>query len=166
MKVKLPNRDYTLFTRYSWMKDHTANPDSNLVALNRAYDYWQPIWAFNDGFFVQKNVSEFREVQPLLRLPWFMPEKAWTANKWRFKIAVANSCGGRLSAFVSDEWCHFAPDNLNAASGFRENGLVVAEKMAKDCAQASAWQEESLLGNCPRQFARQKILGLCISLWC
>jgi hypothetical protein len=36
-------QNYTLFSKYILLKIHIANPDSNLVVLNRAYEYWQPI---------------------------------------------------------------------------------------------------------------------------
>ena len=36
MKVEFTNRNCTLFSRYSWMKVHMRNADSNLAALIRA----------------------------------------------------------------------------------------------------------------------------------
>jgi hypothetical protein len=35
--------NYTLSSTYLRLKVHIANPDSNLVVLNHAYEYWQPI---------------------------------------------------------------------------------------------------------------------------
>ena len=36
MKVEFSYRNYALFSRYSQVKVHIANPDSNLAALNHA----------------------------------------------------------------------------------------------------------------------------------
>ena len=36
MKVEFTNRNYIFFSRYSWMKVHMRNADSNLAALIRA----------------------------------------------------------------------------------------------------------------------------------
>ena len=42
---------------------------------------------------------------------------------------------------------------------------VVAKKTENHCADAVAWQEESLLRTHRRQFMRQNVFGLCIRLW-
>jgi hypothetical protein len=65
-----------------------VNPDSNLVVLKRAYEYWQLIWAFNNDAMIQEN-----EMEISLRRPW-------KAIIWWFKIAVADSRGETFSAFA------------------------------------------------------------------
>ncbi len=67
MMVEFLYRNYTLFSRYILLKVHVANPDSNLVALNRAYEYWQPMRAFNDNALVQKNEIEIKGLHHMLR---------------------------------------------------------------------------------------------------
>jgi hypothetical protein len=58
MKVEISYRNFTLFSIYFRLKVHIANPDSNLMAVNCAYEYWQPMWAFNDDVMVQ--INEFK----------------------------------------------------------------------------------------------------------
>jgi hypothetical protein len=50
-----------------FMTEGSQNSDSNLVALNRACEYWLLISACDDHAMVQKNEIEIKEVQPLLR---------------------------------------------------------------------------------------------------
>jgi hypothetical protein len=50
-----------------FMTEDSQNSHSNLVALNRACEYWLLISACNDDAMVQKNEIEIKEVQPLLR---------------------------------------------------------------------------------------------------
>jgi hypothetical protein len=79
---------WALFSRYLRLKVHIVNPDSNLVALNRAYEYWQLIWAFNDDVMIQENEIETREIQLLLRSSWFKPEEALKGDS----MAIQNCC--------------------------------------------------------------------------
>ena len=67
MKVEFTNRNCILFSRYSWMKVHMRNADSNLAALIRALKCLQPIQMLNYAFLVQTNESKIEGVQPLLR---------------------------------------------------------------------------------------------------
>ncbi len=50
---------------------------------------------------------------------------------------------------------------LHRSGKLKWDSYVVAEKMAKYCAQATAWQEESLLGNCCCWFAPENLFSLC-----
>jgi hypothetical protein len=61
MKVEFSHRNYTLFSRYLPLKVHIVNPDSNLVALNRAYEYWPLISAFNNEIEI-KEISAVAEI--------------------------------------------------------------------------------------------------------
>ncbi len=65
--VNKRNRIFTPFTRVLLLKVHIANPDSNLVVLNHAYEYWQPMLAFNENAMVQKNEINIKGLQQLLR---------------------------------------------------------------------------------------------------
>ena len=67
VKVEFTNRNCTLFSRYSRMKVHMRNADSNLAALIRALKCLQPIQTLDYAFLVQTNESEIARVQPLLR---------------------------------------------------------------------------------------------------
>jgi hypothetical protein len=49
-----------IYTIEGSLFDHIVNPDSNLVALYLAYEYWQPIQEFNDNVKVQKNNQQHR----------------------------------------------------------------------------------------------------------
>ncbi len=87
MKVEFSYRNFTLLSRYLQLKVHIVNPDSNLVALNSACEYWQLIWACNDDAMVQKNEKiEIKEDQPLLRFSWFQPEEAWKGDSMAIQI--------------------------------------------------------------------------------
>jgi hypothetical protein len=88
VKVEFLYQNYTLFSRYLRLKFHIALPNSNLVALNHAYEYWQLIWTFNDDAMGQKNEMEIKGVQPLLSLMWFKPEEAMKGDS----MAIQNCC--------------------------------------------------------------------------
>ena len=86
--MEFTNRNCTLFSRYSRMKVHMRNADSNLAALIRALKCLQPIQTLNYAFLVQTNESEIARVQPLLRFSWFKPETALNGD-W---MAIQNRC--------------------------------------------------------------------------
>jgi hypothetical protein len=78
MKVKFSNRDYALFSRYSWMNVHTANPDINLVRLNRAYEWWQP------------NIHAVEDSRPLLVMNSVVLDG--TQMQQAFAEKIVNNC--------------------------------------------------------------------------
>jgi hypothetical protein len=67
MKVEFSYRNYALFSRYGRVKVHTANPDSNLAALNHAAEWCRSPEAFNYGILVQNHETEIERVQGLSR---------------------------------------------------------------------------------------------------
>ena len=125
MKVDFTNRNCTLFSRYSRMKVHMWNADSNLAALIRALKCLQPIQTLNYAFLVQTNESEIAGVQPLLRFSWFKPETAlngdWMAIQNRcLHFAQRNVFGLRRCLWVLN-WSGNTNRGSNATSGCREN---------------------------------------------
>ncbi len=132
---------HTLLSRCSLLKVNIANPDSNLVVLNSAYEYWQPTWAFNDDLIVETNKAEIKWPQQLLRLSWFKPKKALKGKSMaiqiqNFRIVVADSRGRMFSAFISYKRCCIGLENRN----WPQIQLLVAEKIKKHCAHVGAWE--------------------------
>ena len=108
-------RNYTLLSRYLQLKVHIVNPDSNLVALNRAYEYWQLIWAFNDDVMIQENESRSERFSCCWDFRDSRLRRPWKAIQWRFKIAVVNWRGETFSAFACDYRCWIGLENRNGA---------------------------------------------------
>ena len=67
MKVEVSYRNYALFSRYSRVKVHIANPDSNLVALNHAVEWGRSAEAFNDDIMIKNHETEIERGQGLSR---------------------------------------------------------------------------------------------------
>ena len=94
MKVEISYRNYALFSRYSRVKVHIANPDSNLVALNHAAEWCRSAEAFNDDIMVKNHETEIERGQGLSRK---LPNEERRAAS---KIAVSDSRGGMFLAFA------------------------------------------------------------------
>ena len=103
MKVEFSYKNYTLLSRYSWLKVH---PDSNLVALNSACEYQQLIWACNHEAMVQKNEIEIKEVRLLLRFSWFKPEEALKGDSMAIQIRCCQLAW--QDVFSLCQWLHWS----------------------------------------------------------
>jgi hypothetical protein len=131
MKVEFSYKNYTLLSRYLRLKVHIVNPDSNLVVLKRAYEYWQPIWACNDDAMVQKNEININEVQPSLRFSWFQPEEALKGDSMAIRIHCGQLTPRRQNVFGFCRWLKVlyrsgkSKRDSNGVIGCRENWEIL-----------------------------------------